>query len=1660
MLQMKINSKLRGIFLTTLMVSAITATAAIKVHTIGDSTMANYDESSTDKRGWCQMLQQFFNADEVVINNRGKSGASSKSFYQEAAYWKTVIAGVNEGDYVLIQFAHNDEKNGGLDGDTLKAYTIAQGGDASSIDYRGTTANGTFKKFIRAYIEETKAKGGKPIIVTPICRKYFSGNTIRRNGMHDLGDSFSILGSSSKGSVPESDNTHDYAQALRDVAAEYEDVPVIDLTLMTRDLYLSYGDSYCTEHLFCTDDSTHPAKMGATLIARLFAQAMKEQGVLAEHIIVGTDITFSPTIGDFGKGYAGQTVTKEFNVSAFGLSNQTGNFTFTVSEGFEVSTDKNTYAQSVSAAYTGGNLITSIYVRTTLETPGTLNGTLTATDGNVSRELPLTIQCIDLNGGEEVSLLWPLTADSNPVVTGACTAIDQSWSGMEVQKYSAINANAVWPAESGRDASHLTQRNVIVGGTWPAGEIDEVSTRYIQFGMKAPAETTIDIDKISLYVAGAGGSGMRCKIYYATDAEFSNATLIQEFSSMAGNTVYGVESTPVVSIADGESIYLRIYPWYSSGATGKTICLSDVYIHGMAKKAGATVENQQATITYAFDKGTDGQTGTYSEGAEEWFKNNYVEVGQNLAYAGVKSAGGVTGTGFQPAVSNEGSANEGNCIDFAIQPKNGLYFIPTKVSFQTTRHGTDGGKVDVSWVNADGTVVSLQKGISPARNNASPAVTNVSCDIAGAPASDGECRLRLNLYSLGNTKQVSFANVVIEGMVSGQVKDIPQYVLNVSLEDNNAGKLTVKPGGDIFSEGDEVTLSVEENFSYHFKAWVDAEGKIVSTENPYTFAIAADTKLTATFDKATTYALNMKVVDDMENIYGNANLVTIVPEGVMVDGVRSYEAGTDVKLTVNNNKILSFIGWEDGNTNAERIIRMDGEKNLTVNYAAADYIVAWDLYQDEPKSERAADYKSNPENAGLLSLRKADGTTSGWLTRGVNNGAEEGRWGARIWKLRSEGWYWEISFSTKGYSNITFSNGFGHSYNTYAVMKAEYSVDGTNFTEVGTYDIPTRGWVDGEFALPAEANNQDRVWIRWMPGSEELVGNETDYDGLSIGDIFVLGESEQANDQVAPVLVGSNPENNATGVSATGSIVLTFNERIKAGTGTATLNGEAIAPAVNGKTAVFQYTGLDYNAAYTFALPAGVITDRSGNAYEGITLNFTTMERTQPAARLYDAVVAADGSGDYLTVQEAIDAAPEGRAIPWLIFIKNGEYKGHVDIPKAKPYLHFIGQERDKVIITDDKLCGGDNALHVSVGATVVVNSNDCYFDNLTLENSWGHDKQAGPQALALNTSGDRTVFKNVAMLSYQDTWITPSTSNYRAYAKDCFIEGAVDFIYNSGNIYIDNTTLYINRKSGGYIVAPSHGADVEWGYVFMNCRITAPGVPSETDVWLGRPWHNSPKTVFINTIAEVTIPAKGWYPTMGGLPVLWADYNTMDGNGNPVDLSQREDTYYYTVKETGEKVYGKAKNYLTAEEAAQYTVKNVLSGSDNWQPNVITESCVAPVATLSDDKTALSWEAVPYAICYVVVKNGTEVSFTTETSMAAEAGADYVVYAANEQGGLSAGCNPNPETIKKEIADSELETVAIYTANGTQVRELQPGLNIVKAQNRQGNIITKKIIR
>lgn len=559
------------------------------VHTIGDSTMADYNESTTDQRGWGQMFQQFFD-ETITVNNRGKSGASSKSFYEESAYWPSVKKQISQGDYVIIQFAHNDEKNNGMDGDSVRAKT----GDMTA-DYRGTTPQGTYKTYLRRYVEETRALGATPILVSSMCRKYFSGNTIRRNGRHDLGDSFSILnddGTISTGNkIPESDRSMDYSYAMKQVAEEM-DVPYIDLTTKSAELFIDYGEAACTELLFRASDNTHPIALGATLMARIVAQEMAAQGILADHILQNADLLVNPSSLDFGRAYTGQQLVREVSVSGFDLSPTAGSFSVTVSEGFDLSINGHDYVSSTNIDYQGGNLdYTRLYVRATVSGVGNMVGSLELSNGNYTKSIPLMCEGIELAGGEEVVLQWPLEKDDSYTLTGPAVAVPQSWSEMTVQRYASPNANTVWPEWSGLVNGQLTQRNLIVGEVWPAGEIDEVSTRYIQFGITASEGTVLHIDSIGLYVCGAGGNGMRCRVSYSTDPDFAQAVSIAEYtSSMVANTMYAVQYQPVVELPAGETLLLRVYPWYSSQATGKTICLSHVTLHGVASSVSSVDE--------------------------------------------------------------------------------------------------------------------------------------------------------------------------------------------------------------------------------------------------------------------------------------------------------------------------------------------------------------------------------------------------------------------------------------------------------------------------------------------------------------------------------------------------------------------------------------------------------------------------------------------------------------------------------------------------------------------------------------------------------------------------------------------------------------------------------------------------------------------------------------------------------------------------------------------------------------------------------------------------------------------------------------------------------------------------------------------------------------
>ena len=176
---------------------------------------------------------------------------------------------------------------------------------------------------------------------------------------------------------------------------------------------------------------------------------------------------------------------------------------------------------------------------------------------------------------------WRLEKDDSYELTGPANVIGESFQGMYVQRYSNPNANTVWPEWTGYEASRKMQRNLLTGDAWPADEIDDNPDRYIQWGIKPTDGMELKIDAISLFAAGCGGNGMCCHVYYSTD-NFETRTTIFEMKKMPANNPQYVETKPVLTIKDGQELLVRVYPWYNGAATGKTICLSDLTIHGMA----------------------------------------------------------------------------------------------------------------------------------------------------------------------------------------------------------------------------------------------------------------------------------------------------------------------------------------------------------------------------------------------------------------------------------------------------------------------------------------------------------------------------------------------------------------------------------------------------------------------------------------------------------------------------------------------------------------------------------------------------------------------------------------------------------------------------------------------------------------------------------------------------------------------------------------------------------------------------------------------------------------------------------------------------------------------------------------------------------------------
>ena len=236
----------------------------------------------------------------------------------------------------------------------------------------------------------------------------------------------------------------------------------------------------------------------------------------------------------------------------------------------------------------------------------------------------------------------------------------------------------------------------------------------------------------------------------------------------------------------------------------------------------------------------------------------------------------------------------------------------------------------------------------------------------------------------------------------------------------------------------------------------------------------------------------------------------------------------------------------------------------------------------------------------------------------------------------------------------------------------------------------------------------------------------------------------------------------------------------------------------------------------------------------------------------YDMIVALDGSGDYKSIQSAIDTCrcfPDKRIS---IFIKNGVYKEKVRVPNWNCKLSLIGESAEHTIISYDdhfnKIDRGRNSTFFTY--TLLVEGNDFYAENITIQNT------AGPvgQAVALHVEGDRCTFRNCRFLGNQDT-LYVAGQNTRQYYDSCYIEGTTDFIFGAATAIFD--FCIIHSKSNSYITAASTPEGKAFGFVFLNCRLTADTEANE--VYLGRPWRDYARIAFLNCAMGSHILAVGW---------------------------------------------------------------------------------------------------------------------------------------------------------------------------------------------------------
>jgi len=306
---------------------------------------------------------------------------------------------------------------------------------------------------------------------------------------------------------------------------------------------------------------------------------------------------------------------------------------------------------------------------------------------------------------------------------------------------------------------------------------------------------------------------------------------------------------------------------------------------------------------------------------------------------------------------------------------------------------------------------------------------------------------------------------------------------------------------------------------------------------------------------------------------------------------------------------------------------------------------------------------------------------------------------------------------------------------------------------------------------------------------------------------------------------------------------------------------------------------------------------------------FSALElRAEPAA----IVVASDGSGQFATVQAAIDSIPDGNAEGRLVLIKPGTYREQVVISGTKPFITLRGGDKDarKTVLTFNRYATIEDPARpgkrVGVQGTesVSIQADNFTAENITFENTAGRVAAA----MAVRVTGDKQIFRNCRFLSWQDTvWLV----GQRMYFRDCYFEGRVDFIIGSATAVFEN--CHLHATDGGVITAASTKPESPFGLVFLKCRVTC----KEDRSYLGSPWQAGAATAFIECELGENLWPQGWTEWRGEehhKTARFVEYNNTGPGAHP----DKRPSWTRQLSEA---------------EAKKYTVENILGGADGWDP-------------------------------------------------------------------------------------------------------------------------------